>query len=155
ACRTVIGFGAPKKAGSSAAHGSPLGPEEVAAAREKLGWHHPPFEIPEEIYEVWRGAAKRGIAARPAWEGRVQALDPARRAEFERRLGGALPETVGAALRELERRLLDERPGWATRKAGNEVLKVLTAALPELVGGSADLAGSNLTNTPSTPPLGP
>ena len=102
ACRTTIGFGAPNKGGTEKAHGSPLGAEEIAAAREKLGWTSPPFEIPPGIREQWRAAAERGKPARLAWEQRLAALEPVKRAEFERRLKGEDLAKLGAAVRSHE-----------------------------------------------------
>jgi transketolase len=151
ACRTIIGYGAPNKQGTASTHGSPLGADEVAAAREQLGWPHPPFELPEAVRDAWRAAGERGAAERAAWHERVAALED--RAEFERVMAGELPEGWEAALDAFKARVADEKPSWATRKSSEEVLKVLTAEIPELVGGSADLTGSNNTKTPSTPDL--
>ncbi|MGB8275244.1 MAG: transketolase [Alphaproteobacteria bacterium] len=145
ACRTIIGFGAPTKQGTAATHGSPLGPEEAAAARARLGWTHPPFHVPDHILAAWRQAGAKGRKARSAWEERLEALSPADRAEWDRRMAGRLPDALGPAVRTLKHRLAAEKPNWATRKASHEALGVLTAVVPEMVGGSADLTGSNLT----------
>ena len=156
ACRTTIGFGAPTKAGTAATHGSPLGPDEIAGAREKLGWPYPPFEIPEPIRAAWRALRQpRRRRARPpgriAWRRRRQPL----RAEFERAQAGALPEGLDRVLQEHKARLVEEQPSWATRKASQEALEVFTAAVPELIGGSADLTGSVNTKTKMTVPITP
>lgn len=145
ACRTTIGYGAPTKAGTEKAHGSPLGAEEIAAARQKLNWQAPAFEIPPGIREQWRAAAERGNPARVAWEQRLAALDPARRAEFERRLRGDLGDRLAGAVRALKEKLAAAPKEIASRVASENALEALTAALPEMVGGSADLTGSNNT----------
>ncbi|MEE9250548.1 MAG: transketolase [Alphaproteobacteria bacterium] len=147
ACRTVIGFGAPTKAGTAATHGAPLGADEVAGARAKLGWSHPPFVIPDDILKAWRAAGARGASERLEWRQRLGALDASIRAEFERALSGALPEGLGQALARYKRGLALEPPDWATRKASQEALEILTEFIPEMIGGSADLTGSNNTKT--------
>jgi transketolase len=153
ACRTVIGFGAPTKQGTAATHGAPLGEAEIAAARERLDWPYRPFEVPEHVLAAWRAAGARGAEARRAWQGRLGWVDaPARRC-FERTLAGELPARWQDALAAFRARLVAERPSWATRKASEEALKVLTEKLPELVGGSADLTGSNNTKTERTAPI--
>jgi transketolase len=145
ACRTVIGFGAPNKAGSEKSHGSALGAEEIAGAREKLGWSAPPFEIPADILEPWRTAGARGKPMRLAWEMRLAAADPKARAEFERRMRGDVKEALGAAVAEVKKKLATAPKDIATRSASEFALETLTAALPEMIGGSADLTGSNNT----------
>jgi transketolase len=146
ACKTIIGFGAPNKAGTEKVHGSALGSDEVAAARAKLGWTSPPFEIPAAILESWRQAAARGGPARRAWLERLAAIDAPKRAEFERRTAGALPaEKLAAAVASLKRKLADAPKEIATRSASEFALDELTVALPEMIGGSADLTGSNNT----------
>ncbi|MGH6944184.1 MAG: transketolase family protein, partial [Geminicoccaceae bacterium] len=150
ACRTVIGYGAPNKAGTAATHGSPLGEEEVAAARKKLGWPYPPFEIPTPVLDAWRHFGERGAARREAWQSRLAEQDAALRSEFERVQAGLLPAGLDRVLSEHKRRLAEERPTWATRKASQEALEVFTAAIPEMIGGSADLTGSNNTRTKAT-----
>jgi transketolase len=145
ACKTVIGFGAPTKAGTAATHGAPLGDEEIAGARDKLGWPHPPFEVPADILDAWRAAGTRGAAARTAWEGRLAGLDTDLRNAFERTAGGDLPLGWETALDEFKKRMSEEAPKLATRVASQKVLEVLTAAIPEMAGGSADLTGSNGT----------
>ena len=145
ACRTTIGFGAPTKGGSEKSHGSPLGAEEIAAARQRLGWSSPPFEIPADIRAQWRAAGERNRSARLAWEQRLAALDPARRAEFVRRLRGDSAERVAPAVNKVKETLAQEPKDMATRAASEFALDALTAVLPEMIGGSADLTGSNNT----------
>ena len=146
ACKTVIAFGAPTKAGSEKSHGSPLGAEEIAGARKKLGWTAAPFEVPADILSAWRSAGARGKAAREAWTTRLAAKDVGTAAEFSRRMEGRLPaEQLAAAVRGMKEKLAASPKEIATRAASEEALGVLTAAVPEMVGGSADLTGSNNT----------
>ena len=147
ACRTIIGKGAPNKQGTSATHGSALGEGEVAAARAELGWNHPPFEIPADIASAWAQAGARGALASAAWDGRL-AGDP-QASEFTRRMNGELPQK-NEAMRTYLDGLTSNPPKVATRKASEMALEVLTSSFPEMVGGSADLTGSNLTRTEST-----
>ncbi len=155
ACRTVIGFGAPNKQGTAASHGAPLGAEEVAAAREALGWPHPPFAVPPEVREAWRAAGCRGASAYAAWRKRLEAAEPERREAFLRRLEGRLPEELGAWIAAHKQRLVSDPPRWATRKASQAALEALAPRLPELIGGSADLTGSNNTRTRDMEPMRP
>ncbi len=148
ACRTTIGFGAPNKGGTEKAHGAALGAEEVAAARQKLGWNAPPFEIPGPILERWRNAGKRGKPAHRAWSERLAALPADKRTAFEHRSRGELPgKKLAAAVREVKEKLSAAPKEIATRSASEFALETLTAGLPEMVGGSADLTGSNNTRT--------
>ncbi|MFO1150805.1 MAG: transketolase [Alsobacter sp.] len=147
ACKTVIGFGAPKKAGTSKAHGEPLGAEELAGAKAALNLSPDPFSIPEGALEAWRSAGARGASARAAWAKRLAAMDPAHRAEFERRVRGDLPAGFKAAMDGLKAKLAAEPVTVATRKASELALEVITEAVPELVLGSADLTPSNNTKT--------
>src|SRR5215468_10293249 len=146
ACRTTIGFGAPSKAGSEKAHGSPLGSDEVKGARERLSWAEAAFEIPADVRDLWRSAGRAGKTARQAWRDRLDAAPAACRAEFERRIRGELPtEKVAAAVRTVKEKLAAGPKEVATRVASEGALEALTAAVPEMVGGSADLTGSNNT----------
>jgi transketolase len=153
ACRTIIGFGAPRKAGTAASHGSPLGAEEAAAAKSALGWNHPPFEIPEGLRERWEAAGRRCAGARRSWLKRL-ARHPLR-AEFERAIAGRLPEAWHEPLAALRARHAEERPRIATRIASQRALQALVPAVPEMVGGSADLTGSNNTNVKGVPAVAP
>ncbi|MFY9837593.1 MAG: transketolase C-terminal domain-containing protein, partial [Xanthobacteraceae bacterium] len=145
ACRTTIGFGAPNKGGTEKSHGSALGPEEVAAARQTLGWSAPPFEIPTDIRERWRAAGGANKPARLAWEQRLAALAAEKRAEFERRSRGEIGDALARAVTGLKQKFAQDPKEIATRVASELVLDALTAALPEMLGGSADLTGSNNT----------
>jgi transketolase len=146
ACKTIIAFGAPTKAGSEKAHGSPLGAEEIAGARKKLGWDSPAFEIPSDILEAWRAAGRRSVEARQQWNKRLVQKEPKVRVEFERRLSGALPaDQLSIAVHEMKTQLAASPKEIATRIASENAINALTAAVPEMVGGSADLTGSNNT----------
>jgi transketolase len=146
ACRTIIGFGAPSKAGTEKSHGSPLGADEIRGARERLGWSEDAFAIPAEVREMWRGAGLAGKAAHQAWNDRLNAQPAARRAEFERRIRGELPkDRLAASVRSVREKLAATPKEVATRAASETALEALTAALPEMIGGSADLTGSNNT----------
>jgi transketolase len=149
ACRTVIGKGAPNKQGTHNVHGAPLGADEIAAVRAELGWDSAPFVVPSDILSSWREAGQKGADARAEWENRL-AADP-KGAELTARMAGKVDAT--GALREYLEGLIAAPVKVATRKASEMALEVLTAAIPSMVGGSADLTGSNLTQTKSTKPL--
>ncbi|WP_287596069.1 transketolase [Thermomonas sp.] len=145
-CRTTIGFGSPAKAGKESSHGAPLGKDEVQATREALGWAHAPFEIPQDIYAGWRDRDRAG--AETEWNARFAAYKtahPEAAAEFERRLSGALPAGFEAAADAFIAKLQQDGPVIASRKASQNAIEAFAPLLPELVGGSADLAHSNLT----------
>ncbi|PXW75919.1 transketolase [Blastomonas natatoria] len=143
ACATVIGKGAPNKQGTSATHGSPLGAAEVDAARAALGWSHAPFVIPDDIRAVWAEFGRRGAGEHAAWSQRLAASDKA--TELNRRMAGELP--AGFSLSQHVAALLAEPQKVATRKASELALEAINPRLPETVGGSADLTGSNNTKT--------
>ena len=143
ACKTIIGLGAPTKAGTAGVHGAALGGAEAEAAKQALGWNHLPFTVPEDVYLPWRVAGHRGSTARRAWLKRL-AKHP-QRAEFERVMAGKLPEGWVEAMAAYKATLAEQKPKLATRQASQKTLEVLVPAIPELVGGSADLTGSNLT----------
>ena len=154
-CRTSIGFGSPNRAGTAKAHGEPLGAEEIALTRAALGWSHGPFEIPAEVYADWDAKAA-GAQREAAWNERFAAYSaayPEQAAAFTRRMRGELPANFAEIAAQIASQAHDEAATVATRKASQLALEGLTAALPELLGGSADLTGSNLTNTKSTPAL--
>ncbi|MSP82987.1 MAG: transketolase [Alphaproteobacteria bacterium] len=155
ACRTTIGYGAPTKGGTAATHGAPLGEAEVAAARQRLGWSHPPFEIPAPVAARWRDAGRRGSSVRAAWQTRVDALAKDTRATYLAALAGELPGGWKDAMSRFREGLVAAPQNIASRRASELALEVLTAAIPELIGGSADLTGSNNTKTIHTPPLRP
>ncbi|GAB4571016.1 MAG: transketolase [Rhodothalassiaceae bacterium] len=147
ACRTVIGYGAPNKGGKASAHGSPLGSDEIALARESLGWTYPPFEIPEDIRAAWREAGARSKAAADDWHARLAAAPAAKRSEFLRRMKGDLPPAVAEAVTAHISGLIATPQTIATRKASELALAVINGAMPDTLGGSADLTGSNNTLT--------
>lgn len=154
-CKTVIGFGSPNKAGSHDCHGAPLGEAEIAATREQLGWSHAPFEIPAEVYGEWDAKAK-GQAAEAAWNEKFAAYaaaHPALAAELQRRLNGELPADWAAQSADFIRTLQANPAKIATRKASQNALDAFGAILPELLGGSADLAPSNLTMHKGSQPI--
>jgi transketolase len=146
-CKTIIANGAPTKAGTHESHGAPLGDKEIAAARAQLGWSYAPFVIPPHVYEAW-DARESGAVAERDWNARLAQYArayPAEARELERRLAGRLPEDFGARVKELADKTRGKAQTIATRKASQDVIEALAPALPELLGGSADLAGSNLT----------
>ena len=145
AMKTVIGFGSPNKAGSYSVHGSPLGKDEAALTREAIGWPHEAFVIPEELLSEWRKIGTRGATDREAWEARLAGKSAEVQGEFNRRQSGTLPEGYDAAVKAARDALFADPKKAATRKASQMALEPLTAALPEMIGGSADLTGSNLT----------
>jgi transketolase len=155
--KTVIARGAPTKANTGAAHGAPLGEQEVAATREALGWKYPPFEIPQPVYEGW-DARKRGAAAARRWKklfSAYEAQHPREAAEFRRRTAGELPADFRARADALVSEAAAKAETVATRKASQNALEALVPALPELMGGSADLTGSNLTMVKASKVIGP
>ena len=154
-CRTVIGFGAPTKAGTAASHGAPLGADEIAGTREGLGWPHAPFTVPDPILAAWRTVGERGRDARAAWEARRAALGEGRRGAFDAAVAGDLPAGLSEALAGLKRSFADEGPTIATRVANQRVIGAIADALPCLIGGSADLTGSNGTKTDALVPIAP
>ena len=154
--KTVIAKGAPTKANTGAAHGAALGEKEVAATREAIGWGYPAFEIPQSVYDGW-DARKRGAAAERRWQKLFAAYEkqyPTEAAEFKRRTAGELPRDFRARVEALVKETEAKAETVATRKASQNVLEVLVPALPELVGGSADLTGSNLTMVKASKVIG-
>jgi len=155
ACRTAIGFGAPNRQGSEKAHGAPLGAEEVAKTRDALNWPHQPFQIPEGILAQWRKAGARGYAARRSWIDRTRRLNLAERSPFHDALNRNLPCGYVDAMLRLRDRFGTERPNIATRQASQLVIDGIAEALPNLLGGSADLTHSNLTRAKTQQPVRP
>lgn len=143
ACRTIIGFGAPTKAGTASVHGSPLGSEEIAKTREALKWEFSPFEIPDTLLKQWRTLGERGAAVFTEWDYRLKAST--KQKEFERRQKGETGTVWKKSLHEYIEKVLDEKPTTATRVSSGMTLDILSEAIPELLGGSADLTGSNNT----------
>ena len=154
-CKTHIGKGSPNRANTSKAHGEPLGAEEIKLTREALGWNHGPFEIPQDVYSDWDAKAK-GLGAEAEWDAHFagyKAAHPELAAEFVRRMKGDLPKAFNQVVVDAVIGAHAKAETVASRKASQMALEAFTAALPEMLGGSADLTGSNLTNTKSTPPL--
>lgn len=149
ACGTVIGYGSPNKQGSSKVHGSPLGEDEVAATRSELGWNEAPFEFTDDVMASWRALGHQGKKHRDSWNDRLSAS--AHKAEFERRMAGEID--TASAIADYLKQLVADQTMAATRKSSEMALGPLTEALPEMIGGSADLTGSNNTKTSSTKAL--
>jgi transketolase len=147
-CKTIIGYGAPNKQGTAATHGSPLGADEVAAARRELGWDLPPFEIPADVAKAWREAGARGGAARSEWHARLEASGRAQ--ELRDQLAGRIDDSW---LKPYLEELVAKPPKVATRKASEMALEAINQACPWTIGGSADLTGSNNTKTKALQPL--
>ena len=153
ACKTHIGQGSPNRVDTAKAHGEPLGADEIALTRAAIGWPHPPFEVPAEVYADWDAKAK-GQAAEQRWHdtfAAYQKAHPALAAEFQRRMAGDLPKHFHQTVLDAVVAAHSKAETVASRKASQLALEALTAAIPELLGGSADLTGSNLTNTSHTP----
>ncbi|MEP7348973.1 MAG: transketolase [Sphingorhabdus sp.] len=146
ACRTIIGYGAPNKQGSSKVHGSPLGDDEVAATRDQLGWNSAPFEVPDDVVAAWRSIGDKGHAFHVEWKERLSTHS--NKNEFERRMAGDIDPS--AAMSGYMAQLMADKPKAATRKSSEMALGPLTEAFPEMIGGSADLTGSNNTKTSAT-----
>jgi len=149
-CKTNIGEGSPNLAGTDKVHGAPLGDAEIAATRAAIGWEHAPFEIPAEVYNAW-DAQVEGAARQSAWDKLFEAYSakfPAKAAEFKRRMAGDLPAQFEQTAARLLAEVAAKGETIATRKASQNAITLLAAELPELLGGSADLTGSNLTNWP-------
>jgi transketolase len=149
ACRTIIGYGAPNKQGSSKVHGSPLGEDEIAATRSALGWEYPPFEVPADIRQAWLERTASGKHLHVKWKDTL--ASHSQKIEFERRMSGQIDPSE--AMSGYMAQLVADRPKAATRKSSEMALGPLTEAFPELLGGSADLTGSNNTKTNATKPL--
>ncbi len=147
ACKTHIGFGAPNKQDTAKAHGSPLGPDEIQATRDIYGWPYGPFEIPADIKSAWEAIGSRGGTERLAWEERVAGLSASRQAEIARVMGGAPHKKLPGVIRALKKQVSESQPKVATRKSSEMVLEVINPIMPETIGGSADLTGSNNTLT--------
>lgn len=148
ACKTTIGYGSPNKQGTNGVHGAPLGDEEIALTRDALGWSAEPFEIPSHVLDAWRLAGRAHASTRKSWEERLNSQPAETKNRMERVIAGDLPEGLDEAVDAYKKHLADEKPGWATRKSSEEVLKAIVPHVPEMIGGSADLTGSNNTRTP-------
>ena len=155
ACKTIIGYGAPTRAGTAKAHGEPLGKDEIEGCRKALGWTSEPFVVPADILAAWRAAGSRGAAAHADWKARLAKMDEFKKFEFERRLTGDLPFSLKAVVNHFKKAMVDEPKELATRKASEECLKVICPVVPELITGSADLTGSNNNKVAATPAISP
>ena len=153
AAKTTIGFGAPTKAGTNKVHGSPLGAAEIEGARKELGWEYPAFEVPSDILDAWRLAGLNSAKKRNEWEKRIAEAGTEVRAEFERRMRGDLPAGFDDAIVEYKKKLAADKPKVATRKSSEMALEIINGIVPETIGGSADLTGSNNTKTSQTKPI--
>lgn len=153
ACKTRIGYGAPKIEGTGKAHGGPYGAEEIAGIRENIGWSHPPFVVPDDVLASWRAAGVRGAEASAAWEARLAGSD--KKSVFEDELNGVIPSDFAAAMAAHKQAVADGGEKKATRQWSGAALEVATKYIPTMIGGSADLTGSNNTKTAVTGPLTP
>ncbi|MBP1848876.1 transketolase [Rhizobium halophytocola] len=155
AAKTVIGFGSPNKAGTHKVHGSALGAEEIAATRKALNWEEEAFVVPGDVLDAWRLAGLRSTKTHKEWEERLANADAEKRAEFTRRFAGDLPATLAPAIDDYKKKLAEEKPTLATRKSSENALEVINGVVPETIGGSADLTGSNNTKTSQTASITP
>lgn len=151
ACKTVIANHAPTKAGTSKAHGSPLGPEEIGGVRKAIDWNHDPFEVPQDVYKLWARSGRKGRSAHNKWKSRLKENSNAE--DFNRTIKGELNEGWQDAMQSYKQMLAKELPSLATRASSGNTLKILTENLSDMISGSADLQGSNKTKTPSTPDI--
>jgi transketolase len=145
ACKTTIGFGSPNLAGSHKTHGAPLGADEIQATRDALGWTYPPFEVPDDVRSAWKAIANRGQSSRNDWQSRLDSS--AKKTRFERAMSGELPKALATRMRRYKKELKANLPKVASRQASQMALEVINGAVLTMVGGSADLTGSNLTKT--------
>ena len=146
-CKTIIGFGSPNKSGKASSHGSPLGDDEVKLVRKKLGWKHQPFEIPSDIMNSWREIGLKGEELETKWKNILDKKDKKIKEEVERLARGDLPLSLDQILGDEKLNFFQTKPKMATRQCSSSVIKTITNILPELIGGSADLSGSNNTKT--------
>ena len=145
ACKTIIGFGSPNKAGTHDAHSNAFGPEELAATRESLNWPYGPFEVPDEVLNEWRRFGERGRPVREAWEATLKSVSATKQADFAKAMAGDVPAAVGEALAAVKKDAVATKPKLATRQSSGKVLEAIFGQFPELIGGSADLTPSNNT----------
>jgi transketolase len=153
ACKTVIGFGAPSKAGSEKVHGAPLGAEELAATKQALNWPHGPFVVPKEAYDLWQATGRRGAQAHKAWAERLAATGAKKRAGFTRAMAGELSRELTRALKAFKKKAAGETAEIATRKTSEMTIDVIAGAAEEFVSGSADLTHSNFTQGKKLKPV--
>lgn len=149
-CKTKIGFGAPTKENSSSAHGSPLGDDEIAGTRKNIGWSHEPFVIPEDVLEGWRSIGASGQMIQQQWQSRLD-QDESKKVEFTKWLNNDWSEEINSTILKIKQKVVSEKASPATRKASGNVLDELVEVMPSLIGGSADLTGSNNTYKKGNP----
>ncbi|WP_377290826.1 transketolase [Rhizobium sp. SG2393] len=155
ACKTVIGFGAPNKAGTHKVHGSPLGAEEIAATRKALNWESEAFVVPADVLDAWRLSGLRATKVHKEWQARLEKTEAEKKAQFTRRFAGELESGLAPAISAYKKKLAETKPNPATRKASEDALEVINGVLTETIGGSADLTGSNNTKTSQTKSITP
>jgi len=153
ACRTIIGYGAPNKQGQSSTHGSPLGADEIAGARDAIGWAHPPFVVPDDVLAAWREVGARGRQAFQAWSAEADRLDANVRASLGDPIDAGVAASITEAVATIKSTFAEEQPKLATRQSSQKVLEKLLPLVPGLIGGSADLTGSNGTKTADSKPI--
>ena len=153
ACKTIIGFGSPNRAGTHDAHSNAFGPEELAATRDSLNWPYGPFEIPDDVLSAWRGFGARGAPVRKTWEETFKSVSATKQADFKAAIAGTVPAAVGEALTALKKDAVTSKPKLATRQSSGKVLETIFGLLPELMGGSADLTPSNNTKVKNFPEI--
>ena len=146
ACKTKIGFGSPSKEGKSSSHGAPLGAEDIAQMKKNLNWDYEEFEIPSDIKDAWRLVGLKNSSKRQEWEERLSS-NKDKEIEFLKDIDGQISEELDKEINEIKKVFSEEKPGWATRKSSQEVLETINKVLPNTIGGSADLTGSNNTKT--------
>jgi len=146
-CKTHIGFGSPSKQDTSAAHGAPMGEDEIKKIRAAFDWPHPAFDIPADVLSDWRNTGARGQTDSAAWAERKAALSGTKQAEFDRIIAGDAPKKLSAAIKAFKKQISEDAPKMATRQSSQKVLEVINNVMPETIGGSADLTGSNNTRT--------
>jgi len=146
-CKTIIGFGSPNKSGKASSHGSPLGDDEIKLVRKKLKWKHEPFEIPEELMDSWREIGGKGEKLEEKWNNILGKKNTKIKEEYERLIKGELPVDLDKILGDEKLKFFQTKPKMATRQCSSSVINSISDALPELIGGSADLSGSNNTKT--------
>jgi len=146
ACKTKIGFGSPSKEGKSSSHGAPLGAEDIAQMKKNLNWDYEEFEIPSDIKDAWRLVGLKNSSRRQEWEERLSSIKD-KEIDFLKDIDGQISEELDKEINEIKKVFSEEKPGWATRKSSQEVLETINKVLPNTIGGSADLTGSNNTKT--------
>lgn len=153
ACKTIIGFGSPSKAGTSSAHGAPLGQEDIEKMKEKLNWKSEPFEVPTNIKDAWRLVGLKNTCKRKDWEEKVSNLDDKKKIKFLHAINGDISENLDKEIDELKKKFSLENPKLATRQSSQQVLEIINPIIEEMIGGSADLTPSNNTKTKTLNPI--